>query len=236
MNMNGSHAAAMAVGLIAAVCFHAVSNSASSQETSMSAVQLRPGVVIDPDRKLAYIMSVEGGIDALDVAQGTPVWTTKDAAMPLGLKDDMLIAQMEPTDTSRELKVVALDTRKRGQPMVTGSMMLPAGSQATIDDTLAGSFVASASGLGDDALVSWKFTKRDFRGIPPLDESDDDAGNEIARSIPPSSGTLRLDLSSGEMSNVSTANAAQPWCVAHDRRARSRADSWNSRASVSVRR
>jgi hypothetical protein len=181
------------------------SRSTAQENTTMSAFQLRPGVIVDMDRRLVYVMSAEGGIDAVELAQGIRVWSTKQAAKPLALAGDLLICQAEPPGAGNVLEVVTLDTQQRGQRVVTGTMELPAGVAVSLDETLNSSFGASAGAFAGDAFVSWEHSKRLIKGIPPGDPEivGEVAPPERAAAEPSvTSGTFRMDLSSGVMSSV----------------------------------
>ena len=185
--------------------------SAAQEQPTMSAFELLPGVIVAPDRSMAYIMSPEGGIDAVELAEGTVVWSTVQAAKPLALAGKFLIGQAEPSDAGNELEIVTLDTQQRGQRVVAGTMGLPAGVQVSIDKTLNSSFVASARAMAGEALVSWQAIKRpEIRGIPPGVEET--FGLEtplvLAPAVAlPTSGSFQMDLSSGATSTVQVLEA-----------------------------
>src|SRR3954451_11434324 len=72
---------------------------------AMDGIELRPGIVIDPDRRVAYIMNPEGGIDAVELTGGRRLWTSRAAAKPLALAEggDLLVSQAEPSGAENEL-------------------------------------------------------------------------------------------------------------------------------------
>jgi hypothetical protein len=179
-------------------------SSAAQENTTTSVFQLRPGVIVDLDRHLIYIMSGEGGIDAVDLARGTRAWSTKQAAKPLALAGRLLICQAEPPSGGNELQIVALDTEQLGKLVVTGTTKLPADVNVSIDETLTYSFVASARVSGAAAFISWAHSKRLIRGIPPgFPEVGEKVPLEHAVIAPSvASGTFRMDLSTGVMSPV----------------------------------
>lgn len=189
--------------------------SAAQEQPTMGAFQLRPGVIVDADRRIAYVMSAEGGIDAVELAQGTRVWSTKQAAKPLALKDDRLISQAEVSGAGNELQIVILDTQQRGRRVVAGTMALPAGVKVSIDETLNSSFVAGSRALEGDAIVSWEHSAHPISGVPPgmeetmggIPPGEEGALNlaalparEAARPLATTSGTFQIDLSSGATS------------------------------------
>ena len=81
----------------------------------MPSFQLSPGVVVDPDRREAYLMSPEGGIVAVDLAEGAPVWRSSAADKPLTIAGTLLISQAEAPGPANALRIVTLDTSRGGE-------------------------------------------------------------------------------------------------------------------------
>jgi hypothetical protein len=129
--------------------------------------QLNPGVVVDPDRQEAYVMSPEGGIVAVDLADGAPIWHTSNADKPLTVSGELLIGQAETPGPANELRIVTLDTRRAGQQVSEALIDLPPGVQPMIAASLNRSFTAEAEPEPETADVSWEFTERPLRGMPP---------------------------------------------------------------------
>lgn len=183
-----------------------------AQETT-TAFELRPGVIVDLDRRLVYLMSAEGGIDAVDLARGTRAWSTNQAAKPLALAGSLLICQAEFLQGGNELRIVVLDTQQRGKLVVEGTAKLPAGVEGSIDETLNSLFVASVRFSGGVAFVSWTHSKRFVKGTPPGPPEIAGEKTQLERaSTEPSitSGTLRIDLSTGAMSPAKAEEVPAP--------------------------
>jgi hypothetical protein len=142
------------------------SQSVAQEQTTMNGVQLRPGVIIDPERRLAYVMSPEGGTVAVNLEDGTEAWSTMEVAKPLAVVGDLLVGQAPPSEAGNELPVVVLDTGERGRRVVAETVELPAGVRALIDETLGSSFVADAQAVAGDAMVFWEYSERPVRGMP----------------------------------------------------------------------
>ncbi len=136
----------------------------------MSGFELRAGVIIDPDRQLAYVMSPEGETVAVDLADGTEAWSTPQAAKPLALVGNRLVGQAPPSDAGNDLEIVVLDAEEQGRGVVAETIDLPAGVQVAIDETLNSSFVADARVFAGDAAVFWEYAERLVQGIPPEEE------------------------------------------------------------------
>src|SRR5688572_8987275 len=79
---------ALAAG-VASILFPVLSYAAQPE----SAVLLRRGAIVDPARGAAYVAKPNGTIDAVDLASGRTLWTSNQAAVPVGVDDGLLIAQ-----------------------------------------------------------------------------------------------------------------------------------------------
>ena len=132
----------------------------------MSNFELSPGVIVDTDRREAYVMSPEGDIVALDLNEGTEVWRSQEAAKPLTLFGDLLISQAEQAGPGNELRIVTMQTRENGKPISQSLVQLPPGVQPMIGQALNRSFMARAQPLDDDAAITWEFVDRALRGMP----------------------------------------------------------------------
>ena len=194
------------------------SQPVAQEQTTMSGVQLRPGVIMDPERGLAYVMSPEGGTVAVNFDDGTEAWSTMAAAKPLALVGDLLVGQAPPSDAGNDLQIVVLDAEEQGRRVVADVMELPAGTRVSIDETLNSSFVADARAFAGDAVVFWEYSERPMRGVPPQEEILGMPPEEEILGIPPggeirgepttngqaaaerNTGAFVIDLPSGAMS------------------------------------
>jgi len=117
------------------------------------AFELSTGVIINPAQQRAYVMSPAGGIEAVDLARGREVWTTRNAAKPLGVVDGQLIGQAESAGAQNTLRIVVLDERTGRQEAVRTRSM-PAGVRASVAETTSGEFEATLKSDGNDAVVT----------------------------------------------------------------------------------
>ena len=175
-----------------------------AQEPPISgAFQLRPGVIVQPDRRMLFLMNPNGGVDAVETEGGTIRWNNKKAAKPLVLKDNILIAQAEPEPGAKALKIIGLDTARRGQQTVAGTMDLPAGVSAPIDESLNSACTVSAKVSEQGVVVSWLSSEKTMRGMPVDDEQGDEAARiRAAAAVSTKQGTFRIDLQSGTTTPV----------------------------------
>ncbi len=137
---------------------------------TLGSFTLVPGVVADPARDLVYVMRPEGGIEALDLADGSLLWATGRADQPLFVADNALVALVE--STAPGLSVTMLDpatgnpvTREHSAESVV--LPLPSGIAAAIDQTLARSFKFSIVESGGEIYLTWEYIERDVTGISP---------------------------------------------------------------------
>jgi photosystem II stability/assembly factor-like uncharacterized protein len=163
------------------------------------AVSLRSGVIVGPGGKHLYLMSPGGTVEAIELETGKQVWTSKEAAKPLGVSADHVVAQAEAPADGNAMKVVVLD-RKSGKAVSSGSVALPAGVKPSINDTIHGKFAARAQTRAKDAVVSWQFVELPKRGVKPGTPSALPGGEKTAADVPVGGtrgGAVRLDLGSG---------------------------------------
>ena len=166
--------------------------------------ELRDGVIIDTGSNLAYLMNTKGGIDAIELAKGTNVWSTDLAAKPLALIGNLLICQAEPQRLPNELKIVALNVFERLQPVFNDSINLPDGVQVSIDQMINSWFMTYARVYDGDVLVSWEYSFHAIKGEASLDSIPDSQPSltptsELPRTI---KGTVRIDISSRTVISV----------------------------------
>src|SRR5262249_155363 len=106
--------------------------------------ELAPGLVGDLNPNRAYVMRPEGGIAAVDLAQGNELWHSMDAAKPLTVSGELLISQAEPEEDSNELKIVTLDTENEGKRVLEQSVPLPRSVEPSLTRSAARSLSATA--------------------------------------------------------------------------------------------
>ncbi len=145
---------------------------------------LRPGVVVDPELTVVYTSHPDGGIEALDLASGQPLWSTRQAAIPLLLHGELLIARAEPAPADDALRITVLDTNRQ-TVLFSSRLELPTGVRAAVDDSLGHSFVARATVVQGDVIVFWTDSRRTVSALPEA------APAEGARET---SGAAQLDL------------------------------------------
>jgi hypothetical protein len=220
--IRGFAAAAVAAGACASLLL-------VPTEASAKSIELSPGVVVDLATNRAYVMRPEGGIAALELAQGKTLWESKDAAKPLTIAGDLLVSQAEPEEDSNELKIVTLDTENEGRAVLEQSIQLPASVKPSITRSAARAFTASADVVTGDAAVTWQYQERFVQGKRAEKEVLPGEPEPPAGTLPPgvlrteqgeaveggpktetANGAFRLDLRSGTVTPQRPAQRSAP--------------------------
>jgi hypothetical protein len=131
---------------------------------SEATFELRPGVIVDRTRNLAYIMTPAGSTEAIALQSGALVWNSTAAAKPLAVAGGRLVGQADSATNS--LRIVMLDPAT-GKEMLEAIRPLPAGVRASVNETLEGAFVAAAMTTAGDPVVTWEYRDRRKQGVPP---------------------------------------------------------------------
>lgn len=173
-------------------------------------VELRPGVVVDPARRAVYVMNPRGGVDALRLERGDVMWHTDQAARPVSVAGDLVLAQAEVPQPGNNLQLRLLDVRT-GRSRRSATHVLPQGLRATVVGNLAGSFDLQANASATDATFAWEFVDRPVQGAKPgsLDVDASPAAREAADAqaapgaqLTTRTGAFRLDLASGRAADA----------------------------------
>lgn len=183
-------ALALAAGLLAP--------GAALAQTPGGLSTLHDGVVVDAARGAAYVMSPQGGIDAIQLSSGNVMWKSRDAAKPLLLEDGVLVAQGRPARDG-ELVLVTIDA-SRGTAQDRLAVEVPSGLWANVVEGPAQKFSAQASQADGAVVVTW--TAQDGRGLqgmlapePEAPVADETASaTASATAAQPLRGAARLDL------------------------------------------
>lgn len=197
-------ALAMLAGLLTPGAFAA--RTAGAPKPQIPA--LHDGVVVDATAGVAYVMSREGGIDALDLTSGNVMWKSREAAKPLALADGVLVAQARPRENGK-LTLVALDARK-GSARRQTDVEIPKALRANVADGPSQTFRARAYPAGKSVIVTWEAENALPQGylptVPeaPTDEIAAKRATEAATALArPQRGAVRLDLAAGATAPMS---------------------------------
>lgn len=177
--------------------------SVGAQE--QTTIALREGIIIDPEVNAAYVMTVDGGVAAVDLKSGGTTWTSKVAAKPLGIVRNILLSQVElkSADAARRLEVVGLDIRAGGERKTRAVATLPPSVHVSVGESLDGTFSAMAEPFDGGAVVAWNFDpapRREMRARPKQSFEPQEASAAPTSEDP--SGVLRLDLGAERMDDM----------------------------------
>lgn len=144
--------------------------------------QLRTGVVFDAERSLVMLMLPEGGIEAVDLASGETVWTSRDGDKPLLVAGDLLLAQIDTPEP--RLLLVEMDLNAGGAGKERIGVDLPGELTGSIDDGPGRRLEVRAVQAADGVLVRWTLRQQEVAGVERLQNPR----------IEVESGILRVDL------------------------------------------
>jgi hypothetical protein len=183
-----------------------------AEPDNVTPFKLGSAVVVDATRRRLYAMSLDGGIDAVNLSNGKQIWATKAAAKPIGMAADRVICQAKAPDKPNDLTIVALDP-VTGAKVSSGSVTLPEGVQPSVAGGLKGDFVATADSADGGAIVYWQFVKRPQQGLSPHAKPTLRQSGTVARDVAPvqpNKGTFRMNLTTGAVSASPLADAGFP--------------------------
>jgi hypothetical protein len=158
------------------------------------AFKLREGVVVDPKRKLMFLMSPKQAIDAVALDSGRVVWSSDAASKPLIVGNDQLVGQVEPTGAP-VLELALLDPES-GKEEATAKVDLPKEVKVYVGMGPVGIFRSDGYVAGaQEVIVGWKFVRLSHRGAGPRPT---DLG-------PPVQGAVSVTLPEGKVQQVDAA-------------------------------
>jgi len=157
------------------------------------------GAVIDASRQTLYLMSLAGGVEAIDLASGSRLWNSPHAARPLLNMADLLFAQVEVSDT---LTIALLDGADSGAVVFSAAGDFPEGVRAAVVDGMSTIFRVEPHIQAHDFYAAWTFTEQHAGGIDPGTDS-----NGLANSV---TGALHIDLETGDVHTISLTEVPQP--------------------------
>lgn len=170
-------------------------------------VVLRPGIIIQPAQRVAYVMTPAGGTAAVDTRQGVVQRRFQDAAMPLIVLGDQLVGQAESDTVGNNLELVIVNTRDTTRAPGRRSVQLPAGVRVGIGETLQGTFLAKAQPLEGDVAVRWTFVglpRQGMRPAGPVGTTISPLGERVPARPQSTRGAIRISLTDPTVRSVDT--------------------------------
>ncbi|HET8774111.1 MAG TPA: hypothetical protein VFP80_09985 [Thermoanaerobaculia bacterium] len=176
-------------------------------------IELREGILVHPKDDVAFVMTPEGGVAAVDLATGVPRWTTQKAAKPLLLVGNRLLCQVQPATAAQrdDLLLAVLDVGYRGKVIARAALDLPDEIVTAVTETPFGHFVLDARSAGTESVkVAWKFAASGKRGTPPRPEQEETAAARPLAAIREFLGSLRINLATGTLEHVQETETSAP--------------------------
>lgn len=167
-------------------------------------VLLRDGVVVDLEKRTVFAMKEGNRIDALALGSGDLLWSSPEAARPLGLAGGVLLAQREGVPAALDLEVAFLDALT-GAPRSRAALPATAAFRSAVDEGLGSKLEIVANPAGSGWSIAWRATVQTIRGALLADEGD---GSEDLRVV---TSAAALELSGAARALVApTTFAPQP--------------------------
>jgi DNA-binding beta-propeller fold protein YncE len=145
--------------------------------------------VVSTDAKLVFVPAKGGGIEALDLATGKPVWKNADAPHVAGASAKQVYAWLPVAKKANEFTVVAIDAETGKTIGKAGPVLLP--EWAVAGKTYGRTFATSVRADGDSALVAWTAGAFYAGGARPTPEIEAAARKN-------DSGLAKLDFATGK--------------------------------------
>jgi hypothetical protein len=144
-------------------CLFAVVPTTFGQLT-VEGFSVGPGVLIDPSNGVAYLMTPKRQIEAVTLKDGGIVWSSSAAAKPIAIRDDRIIAQVESTEATSTLTLIALKT-SNGESAGSGTINLGTGVISSIDDGKEYQFVIGTEEANTKTgPILWRYYQQKLTG------------------------------------------------------------------------
>ncbi|MCH8911070.1 MAG: hypothetical protein IH867_10085 [Chloroflexi bacterium] len=166
-------------------------------------VELTDGVIVDLAKGRVYLMRPKPAVESISIDNGSVIWANENAAKPLALQENKLVSQAELVDTPNVLSLVVMDVENDGQVVSSSKVTLPSNVSAFIDEGLTGRFSSRGVTVDQEAFVSWGFQPIPRQGMV-MGPAEEDQGRDAGppRMPAPTTSTIRLDLQTGDVSEI----------------------------------
>src|SRR5262245_42536391 len=155
------------------LAFTAPAAAAPANAASAEPVFL-PGGVADAFGKAGFVANDQGGIDAVNLANGKLLWRTTEASQPLVVFGDLLLARALVPEQWNVLRVVVLDAARGKKLLESDRVVFP--EWVYVDLAHGKTFTSQARIHKGDLLLSWRATEFNDRMPRPRLIRDAGAG------------------------------------------------------------
>lgn len=172
-----------------------VASIALSRETQ--SVHLFPGAVASASGNVAYFVAGEGGVQAIDTTNGHRLWVTEDAAWPLEIAGDSVIAA-KAGDGRHSFSIVSLDP-ETGKAMRSSSpITLPDWAVAQLNYDEGNGFRIFAENESDSQVeIRWEANLLEIPGRQLNPALQSHSGRHAA-------GAFTFEVGTSQVSEIST--------------------------------
>lgn len=161
-------------------------------EAARAPVALPGGGVAEPDGKVGYVPNPSGGIDALNLADGTRLWDTREAPRPLLATADRLFVQAPVRGKANQVRILVLDATQKGKRLLE-SQPVTFADWVSVGVTYGRSFALAARLDGEGGLLlTWTARSWYAGGARPTPEIE-------RRARRAASGVAHVDLKTGRV-------------------------------------
>lgn len=178
--------------LICGIVLFTACAPAHGQEKLLAPRTLPGGGILDPGEKAGYFPNPTGGIDALKLATGAVLWSSKEANRPLFATENRLYAMK---GGGNKIRIVALETGKAGR-LLFESSPIPLPEWASVDVTYGRKFHAGARLSPTELFLIWEAQAFYAGGAAPPPEL-------LERSRKNAKGVARIDADHGKVTPLS---------------------------------
>ncbi len=149
--------------------------------------------IVSADRKLIFLPAKSGGIEAVDLSTGKPVWTNKDAAKLAGASDKVVVAWTNDPKKGNAFRVVAVDAATGKTLAKSDAIVMP--DWATTTKSYGHSFRTAAKVEAEAVVVMWQAGTHYAGGAAPTPEIQAAARRN-------ETGIASVDLKTGKVTNA----------------------------------
>jgi hypothetical protein len=176
-------------GVVLALC---LPTSGVAQKNKTTPLHALPGNgVADPADKMGFFPNTSGGIDALNLATGKVLWSSKEANLPLITTETHLYALK---GSGNQLRVVKMDTSKEGQ-RVFESPPIALPGWASVETAYGRRFRSSVRLDSNGLFVIWEAGAFYAGGAPPPPEL-------LKREQKQEKGVARIHMDTGKIESL----------------------------------
>jgi hypothetical protein len=171
----------------------AIAFAPSTARAEESAWTLMPGGIANPSGTIGYVAGAGDSVEAIDMANGRPMWETKKGIRPLVLDGDRLVVE-GPHNPSRPniMKVVVLSAADGTVQLESEPIEFP--DWIAVDGGIGLQFFSAADMEDGELIIRWQAVRQSIQPGPKV------TAEVMAASRRNSTGFARVNLKDGKSS------------------------------------